>query len=94
MAHFPAHVQGPNGPLLPEIADMYPNVTIVRRSGEINAWDNADFRAAVEATGKNQFIVGGIATDVSRLAHETPECAILNVQMVVGLYLVRLPIPP
>jgi len=56
--------QGPNGPLLPEIVDMYPNVTVVRRSGEINAWDNPDFRAAVKATGKKQVIVGGIATDV------------------------------
>lgn len=56
--------QGPNGPLLPEIAEMYPNATIVRRGGEINAWDNADFRAAVKATGKKQVIVGGIVTDV------------------------------
>jgi len=56
--------QGPNGPLIPEIAEMYPNVTVVRRPGEVNAWDNADFRAAVKATGKSQAIVGGITTDV------------------------------
>ena len=49
---------------------MYPNVTIVRRGGEINAWDNADFRAAVKATGKKQVIVGGITTDVSHLVRE------------------------
>ena len=47
-----------------EISDMYPNATIVKRSGEINAWDNSDFRAAVAATGKNQVLVGGITTDV------------------------------
>ena len=73
---------------------MYPNVTVVRRSGEINAWDSADFCAAVKATGKKQVIVGGIATDVSHPAHETPERVILNVQTTVGLYYVRLLIPP
>ena len=51
---------------------MYPNVAIVRRGGEINAWDNADFRAAVKATGKKQVIVGGITTDVSHLVREVP----------------------
>lgn len=58
---------------------MYPNVTVVRRSGEIDAWDNADFRAAVQATGKNQMIVAGIATDVSHFAGlfepRLPTCA-------------------
>lgn len=29
-----------------------------------SAWDNADFRAAVKATGKKQIIVAGITTDV------------------------------
>ncbi|KAL3474772.1 Isochorismatase-like protein [Aspergillus californicus] len=56
--------EGPNGQILKEIAEMYPNVTIVRRQGEVNAWDNAEFRAAVEATGKKQLIVGGIVTEV------------------------------
>jgi hypothetical protein len=31
--------------------------------GEVNAWDNADFRSAVEATGKEQLIVAGIVTE-------------------------------
>jgi hypothetical protein len=30
----------------------------------ISAWDNAQFRAAIEATGKKQIIVAGITTDV------------------------------
>ncbi|KAH8827263.1 Isochorismatase-like protein [Flagelloscypha sp. PMI_526] len=55
---------GPNGPLPKEIIDMYPNVTIVKRQGEVNAWDNSDFRKAVEATGKKQIIIAGITTDV------------------------------
>ncbi|PYH96065.1 isochorismatase family hydrolase [Aspergillus ellipticus CBS 707.79] len=55
---------GPNGLLLKEIRDMHPNATLVRRQGEVNAWDNADFRAAVKATGKKQLIIGGIVTEV------------------------------
>ncbi|RAL12593.1 putative isochorismatase family hydrolase [Aspergillus homomorphus CBS 101889] len=55
---------GPNGLLLKEITDMHPNATFVRRQGEVNAWDNAEFRAAVKATGKKQLIIGGIVTEV------------------------------
>ncbi|PYH44027.1 putative isochorismatase family hydrolase [Aspergillus saccharolyticus JOP 1030-1] len=55
---------GPNGLLLKEITDMHPNATFIRRQGEVNAWDNADFRAAVKATGKKQLIIGGIVTEV------------------------------
>ncbi|RSL55499.1 hypothetical protein CEP51_014544 [Fusarium floridanum] len=49
---------------IPEILDLYPDVPIIKRPGEINAWDNAEFREAVKATGRSQFIVGGIVTDV------------------------------
>ncbi|KIY02462.1 uncharacterized protein Z520_02601 [Fonsecaea multimorphosa CBS 102226] len=55
---------GPNGPLPKEITDMYPNAPFIRRNGEVNAWDNPDFRAAVEATGRKQVILGGIVTEV------------------------------
>ncbi|KAL4880653.1 Isochorismatase-like protein [Aspergillus karnatakaensis] len=55
---------GPNGLLLKEIREMYPDVAIVHRQGEVNAWDNAAFRDAVRATGKQQLIVGGIVTEV------------------------------
>lgn len=55
---------GPNGPLPKEILDMYPDAPLIRRNGEVNAWDNAEFRKAVEATGKKQVIIGGIVTDV------------------------------
>lgn len=36
----------------------------IHRGGEVNAWDNPEFRAAVEATGKKQIILAGITTDV------------------------------
>ncbi|KDQ49532.1 hypothetical protein JAAARDRAFT_642896 [Jaapia argillacea MUCL 33604] len=55
---------GPNGPLPKEILAMHPNATFIKRNGEVNAWDNADFKAAVEATGKKQVIMAGITTDV------------------------------
>ena len=43
---------------------MWPNAPYIRRNGEVNAWDNAEFRKAVEATGKKQIIIAGITTDV------------------------------
>ncbi|KAI0340429.1 ycaC protein [Trametopsis cervina] len=55
---------GPNGPLPKEIIDLHPNAPLIKRNGEINAWDNADFKAAVQATGKKQVILAGITTDV------------------------------
>ncbi|KAH7325642.1 Isochorismatase-like protein [Stachybotrys elegans] len=54
---------GPTGPMLREIVELNPNATFIRRDGEINAWDNEEFRRAVEATGKKQFIIGGIVTE-------------------------------
>ncbi|KAL5693040.1 hypothetical protein EMGR_005404 [Emarellia grisea] len=55
---------GPNGLTIKEVVDLNPNVTIVHRQGEVNAWDNAEFRAAIQATGKKQLIVSGIVTEV------------------------------
>jgi nicotinamidase-related amidase len=59
---------GPNGLMVKEIMEMHPNATFVRRQGEVNAWDNAEFRAAVRATGKKQLIIGGIVTEVCKFA--------------------------
>jgi len=55
---------GPNGPLLPEIRDMFPDAPFIPRPGEINAWDNADFVKAVKATGRKKLLLAGIVTDV------------------------------
>ncbi|KAH1303094.1 hypothetical protein KXW98_004731 [Aspergillus fumigatus] len=57
---------GPNGLTIKEVVDLNPNVTIVHRQGEVNARDNAEFRAAIQATGKKQLIVSGIVTEVYR----------------------------
>lgn len=55
---------GPNGPLLPEIIEMFPEAPLIRRPGQINAWDKEEFVAAVKKTGKKQLIIAGIVTDV------------------------------
>jgi nicotinamidase-related amidase len=55
---------GPNGPLLPDVRAIFPDAPYVRRAGEINAWDNAEFVQAVKATGRTQIILAGIVTDV------------------------------
>lgn len=56
--------QGPNGPLPKAILDQYPDAPLIQRQGEVDAWDNAEFREAVRATGKKQVILAGITTDV------------------------------
>ncbi|KAI3318367.1 Isochorismatase hydrolase [Xylariaceae sp. AK1471] len=55
---------GPNGPLPNEFLELYPDVKVVKRQGEVNAWDNTEFREAVKATKKSQIILAGIVTDV------------------------------
>ncbi|HJQ59076.1 MAG TPA: isochorismate family cysteine hydrolase YcaC [Vineibacter sp.] len=55
---------GPNGPLVPELKEMFPNAPFIPRPGQINAWDNEDFVKAVKATGRKQLIIAGIVTDV------------------------------
>lgn len=56
--------QGPNGPLVPELKEMFPQAPYIPRPGQINAWDNEDFVAAVKKTGKKQLILAGVVTDV------------------------------
>lgn len=58
---------GPNGPLPKAILDMYPDAPLVKRQGEVDAWDNPEFRKAIEDTGKKQIIMAGITTDVCKL---------------------------
>ncbi|MBH1636028.1 isochorismatase family protein [Stenotrophomonas maltophilia] len=55
---------GPTGPLIPEVHDAAPHAQYVARKGEINAWDNPEFVAAVKATGRRQLIIAGTITSV------------------------------
>ncbi len=56
--------QGPNGPLIPEIHENAPHAQYIARKGEINAWDNPEFVAAVKATGRKTLIIAGTITSV------------------------------
>ncbi|MBV4458031.1 hydrolase [Pseudomonas sp. COR58] len=56
--------QGPNGPLVPELKEMFPDAPYIARPGQINAWDNEDFVKAIKATGRKQIIIAGVVTDV------------------------------
>lgn len=55
---------GPNGPLVPELKELFPDAPFIPRPGQINAWDNEDFVKAVKATGKKQLIIAGVVTEV------------------------------
>jgi len=55
---------GPNGPIVPELKEAFPDAPFIPRPGQINAWDNEDFAAAVKATGRRQLIIAGVVTEV------------------------------
>jgi nicotinamidase-related amidase len=55
---------GPNGPLVPELRERFPDAPYIARPGQINAWDNENFVEAVRATGKKQLIIAGVVTEV------------------------------
>jgi len=55
---------GPNGPLMPELKELFPGAPFIARPGNINAWDNEDFVKAVKATGKKQLLIAGVVTEV------------------------------
>lgn len=55
---------GPNGPFMPEVLELLPNAPLISRPGQIDAWDNADFVAAIEKTGRKKIVLAGITTDV------------------------------
>lgn len=56
--------QGPNGPMVPELKELFPEAPYIARPGQINAWDNGDFVKAVKDTGKKQLIIAGVVTEV------------------------------
>jgi nicotinamidase-related amidase len=55
---------GPNGPLVPELVEIFAGSPCVARPGNINAWDNEDFVGEVEKTGRRQLIIAGVVTEV------------------------------
>jgi nicotinamidase-related amidase len=55
---------GPNGPLVPELKETFPEAPYIARPGQINAWDNDEFVKAVKDTGRKQLIIAGVVTEV------------------------------
>ena len=55
--------QGPNGPTMPELKALFPDVQVIDRPF-VNFWNDAASRAAVEATGRRKLVISGLATEV------------------------------
>lgn len=55
---------GSNGPIMDELPAAMPSAQYVARQGEVSSWDNADFVAAVEATGRKTLVIAGVWTSV------------------------------
>jgi nicotinamidase-related amidase len=57
------HIQGPLHPSLQRaLPEAY--TARVRRTGIVNAWDDSNFRKAVENTGRRQLIMAAVTTDI------------------------------
>ncbi len=54
------------GPLMPELQEALPEAFAARikRQGVVNAWDDADFARACRNTGKRNFVMAGVTTDI------------------------------
>ncbi len=59
-----SYAEGPNGPLMPELLEMFPDAPYIARPGMINAWDDPRFVNAVEKTGRKKLIMSGVTSDV------------------------------
>lgn len=53
----------PNGPLMPELVEMFPGNEVIDRT-LVNAWHDPAFVGAVERTGRKKLIMAAISTDV------------------------------
>lgn len=54
---------GPNGPIVPELKEIFPHAPYIPRPGQINAWDNEDFVNAIKETARTQLIIAAVVTD-------------------------------
>jgi nicotinamidase-related amidase len=52
-----------SGDLLPEIQAVFPNVEPIDRTS-MNAWEDRNFRAAIEKTGRKKIVLAGLWTEV------------------------------
>lgn len=54
---------GPNGPTMPELKAIFPDVEVIDRPF-VNFWNDPTSKAAVEATGRKKLVISGLATEV------------------------------
>ena len=54
------------GPLMPELQEIAPEAfeKRIKRQGVVNAWDDENFADACRNTGKKNFVMAGVTTDV------------------------------
>ncbi|MFH9088658.1 MULTISPECIES: hydrolase [unclassified Streptomyces] len=52
-----------SGPILPQLADVFPDQKIVDRT-TMNAWEDTAFVEAVKATGRKKLVIAGLWTEV------------------------------
>jgi len=52
-----------SGPLLPQLADVFPDQKIIDRT-TMNAWEDVAFVEAVKATGRKKIVIAGLWTEV------------------------------
>jgi nicotinamidase-related amidase len=69
LAHIPTFTtasvpDGPNGPLIPDIAAANPDAVYIPRTGQINAWDNPAWVEAIQKTGRRTLLMAGTVTSV------------------------------
>ena len=56
----------PQGPLMPQLQEILPDefAARVKRGGIVNCWKDPDFSGAAKKTGRKNFIMAGVTTDV------------------------------
>ncbi len=56
----------PQGPLFPELEEIFPEefAARIKRAGIVDAFDDPNFKAAIENTGKKKLIMAGLLTEV------------------------------
>ncbi|MFI2261344.1 hydrolase [Streptomyces tubercidicus] len=52
-----------SGPILPQLADVFPEQKIIDRTS-MNAWEDPAFVEAVKATGRKKLVIAGLWTEV------------------------------
>lgn len=51
---------GPNGPILPKLKELFPDIEVIRRPGVIKAWRWPEFRTAVDSLERKKLIIAGM----------------------------------